>query len=536
MMTPKIKKLLKKTSALVTAAALVFGTVSPAQAGLDSLMQGMYTAAASPSYMASANMRVFSGGYVAVRFPTENFNIISFTPPNFSVGCGGIDAYFGAFSFINSTQLEALIKAIGQDAVPYLFKMALGSMCQQCLAALDDLAASLQKMSSMINNACTLDAGIFAGNSPSLLAKNVEGTFKGLNIAAGQTVDAFTGFFKDIAGNTPNANKQLDSNAAGVPSSQTGAPSSNATGASTTLVGNMSWKGLAKNNVVSAFTGETNDAQTAEILMSLMGTVIVNLPEGTGAASGTGNAGGNAPAEDGVAASTNDQPVEHSLTLDDLVTGKPDAQVLQCEPYPIGSSVPEYPAVVDGGGQLDLDACRAIAPPSSTYTLKSLGYMGIDNYVDCAMVGTTPDAAVNCASVDSGPGIVAEIQAGVPYSAWPKVEQEVAADVPVRFVQYLSAVNGNPAMQQTIASSVLPYARAFAAVNLGVAVRKAIVNTYSGSLPEQVPDDLNQVLQTLNAQMLKYSDVLAKSMAEDRYLHDYVSTYLKSLNVKIPGQ
>lgn len=527
----------KKLLAMIAMTAMLATTTAAQAGGIDSMLQGMYTASANPSYAATANMNVYSAGYVAVRTPLQQFNVIAFTPPNINAGCGGIDAYFGAFSFINSTQLEALIKAIGQDAIPFLFKMALGSMCQGCLASLDQLADQLQKMSAMINNACTLDSGIFSGDNPSLIGKNVSTTFKNVETAAGSVTDSFKSFFgSGQPGNTPNANAMLDTAVQGTPTTQTGTTANKTQASAATLVGNSSWKGIVHNNVEQAFTGETNSATTAQILMSMMGTCIVNIPEGTNTKNNSGP-GGNAVSSNALATGVFNGCPEHTLTLSDLVDGTQSAQVLQCEAYPVGSSTPEYNATDDAAGNLNENACRAVAAPSSAFTLGSLGYVGLKNVVSCAILGAPEDPGVSCAAADpNGAGILSNIENGVPYNKWTAIEQEVMAATPVHFAQYMQAASGNPVMQQTLASMALPYAEDYAAVNLGVAVERAIVNTYEGNIPQPKPQDLNTVLSILQSQMRTYSDRLAKSIQADNQMRAYVENYLASLNAHLPGQ
>jgi conjugative transfer pilus assembly protein TraH len=527
----------KKLLALVAMSAMLSTTTAAQAGGIDSMLQGMYTASANPSYAATANMNVYSAGYVAVRPPLQQFNVIAFTPPNINAGCGGVDAYFGAFSFINSTELEALIKAIGQDAIPFLFKMALGAMCHDCLSSLDQLADQLQKMSSTINNACTLDSGIFAGNSPSLIAHNVSTMFKNVGAAVGNATDSFASFFgSGQPGNTPNANAALDTEVQGTPATQNGASSNTTPASSATFVGNSSWKGIVHNNVEQAFTGETDNATTAQILMSMMGTCIVNLPEGTNTTNNSGP-GGNPTSSNALATGTFDGCATHTLTLKDLVDGNQSGQILQCLAYPVGSSTPEFNATDDNAGHLYENACRALAAPSSTFTLGSVGYVGLKNVVSCAIMGTPEDPSMSCSIADpGGAGILSNMENGIPYDKWTAIEQQVMAATPVHFAQYMQATSGSPVMQQTLASMALPYAEDYAAVNLGVAVERAIVNTYEGNIPQPTPEDLPTVFAVLQSQTKTYSDRLAKSIQADNEMKAYVENYLGSLNAHLPGQ
>lgn len=42
-----------------------------------------------------------TGGNLFLRSQVKQIQVMSLTPPSLTAGCGGIDAYLGAFSFIN---------------------------------------------------------------------------------------------------------------------------------------------------------------------------------------------------------------------------------------------------------------------------------------------------------------------------------------------------------------------------------------------------------------------------------------------------
>ena len=66
-----------------------------------------------------------TGGNLFLRNQVNNLQIASFTPPRITAGCGGIDAYLGSFSFVNSEQIERFIKQLMGNAVGYFFDLAL---------------------------------------------------------------------------------------------------------------------------------------------------------------------------------------------------------------------------------------------------------------------------------------------------------------------------------------------------------------------------------------------------------------------------
>jgi len=61
------------------------------------------------------------GGTIALRTPIRAVNLVSFDPPRFNAGCGGIDLSLGSFSFISSEQLTQVFFFFFLNAAPLLF-------------------------------------------------------------------------------------------------------------------------------------------------------------------------------------------------------------------------------------------------------------------------------------------------------------------------------------------------------------------------------------------------------------------------------
>ncbi|MGX2956896.1 conjugal transfer protein TraH [Ursidibacter arcticus] len=103
------------------------------------------------------------GGSFYGRVPVRNIQLISITMPEINAGCGGIDAYLGAFSFINTDQLKAMGKAILSNAVGYAFELALETTCPTCKSVKD----YLQELATTVNNlnisTCQAAQGIVGG-------------------------------------------------------------------------------------------------------------------------------------------------------------------------------------------------------------------------------------------------------------------------------------------------------------------------------------------------------------------------------------
>lgn len=89
-----------------------------------------------------------TGGSLYARTQVKTVQLISMTLPDINAGCGGIDAYLGSFSFINSDQLQRFAKQIMSNAAGYFFDLALQTTVPEIKTAKD----FLQKMASDINS------------------------------------------------------------------------------------------------------------------------------------------------------------------------------------------------------------------------------------------------------------------------------------------------------------------------------------------------------------------------------------------------
>ncbi|MFD0954742.1 conjugal transfer protein TraH, partial [Virgibacillus natechei] len=66
-----------------------------------------------------------TGGNIFLRNQVKQLQVVSFTPPSLNAGCGGIDAYLGSFSYLNSEQLTQFVQQLMTNAAGYLFDLAL---------------------------------------------------------------------------------------------------------------------------------------------------------------------------------------------------------------------------------------------------------------------------------------------------------------------------------------------------------------------------------------------------------------------------
>jgi hypothetical protein len=158
---------LKSALVCVLAFALVFPPVTltdalsppPANAGWFDKFTGSIVQHGGGSWSLQQQNHYAAGGF-SVRFPTKNNQLLSFTAPKISVGCGGIDAFWGAFSFLDPEYLVQMLRNILQAAPAFAFKLALEAMCEPCSAILAELMAIAEAMNALAIDECGISNAI----------------------------------------------------------------------------------------------------------------------------------------------------------------------------------------------------------------------------------------------------------------------------------------------------------------------------------------------------------------------------------------
>ncbi|MDO9840557.1 conjugal transfer protein TraH [Glaesserella parasuis] len=193
------------------------------------------------------------GGSFYARVPVRNIQLISLTLPEVNAGCGGIDAYLGAFSFINSDQLKAMGKQILSNAIGYAFELALETTCPQCRSVKDYLQALVNDVNNLNVSTCQAAQGIVGGLVPKSLARDYDLCQK---LATQNNVFSDWAKARQGCGTENRTNDVLN----GAKESQKEQVPRNK---------NLVWSSFNKiNQVVS------NDRQLKELMMTIVGTVV----------------------------------------------------------------------------------------------------------------------------------------------------------------------------------------------------------------------------------------------------------------------
>jgi Conjugative relaxosome accessory transposon protein. len=190
--------LLAMTASLVTTSML---QSEHAYAGMQGFLSGMFAATSVPQAASLGNGVTLSGGYAEIRTPLSGANIVSFSPPDISAGCGGINLYMGSFHFINGQEFLALLRTIGQEALGYAFQLAIDAMCHQCGALLSSIEKTIQAMNNALHNTCQLAHGIFN-------AGDIAGDFKQVGKNAEKVFGFSSGASTDVSSAYDSANHE----------------------------------------------------------------------------------------------------------------------------------------------------------------------------------------------------------------------------------------------------------------------------------------------------------------------------------------
>ena len=195
-------------------------------------------------------------GNLYLRSPVRSEQIATVSLPSFRSGCGGIDAFAGAFSFIDSDQLVAFARAIAQNAAGFAFELALETISPVIAETMSKLRALAQWANNRNVNSCetaqALVGAVWSRNDRASAA-----------ICA--AVGSSQGIFSDYAAarHGCGADGQRHS---------TLAAASGEMAEQVPVNVNYAWK------AVQASTFLAGDTQLAEFAMSVSGTVIVTAP------------------------------------------------------------------------------------------------------------------------------------------------------------------------------------------------------------------------------------------------------------------
>ncbi|KOO13740.1 conjugal transfer protein TraH [Vibrio xuii] len=217
---------------------------------------GYHTNVTNPSSYKGQAANYYNGGSLYVRSPIKNAQLVSATVPSVSMGCGGIDAFMGGFSHINSDQLVQFGKAVVANAKPFAVDLALQTWAPQIKQIRDTLQNIADKWLNQSINSCETAQAAVSGLAG---AFDNPQTKKHICATMGTHNNAFSDWVaaQQECGVGGQANAQLAN-----------ARNNSALEDLTQTNHNIVWSATLKNSFLSS------DTALAEFLMSLSGTYI----------------------------------------------------------------------------------------------------------------------------------------------------------------------------------------------------------------------------------------------------------------------
>ena len=132
--------------------------IAPARADVLSEMENFWRGAAVNTTGPTAFDGQASGhwtlGNLYLRAPVRSESIATVSLPSYRAGCGGIDAFAGAFSFIDSDQMIAFARAVAQNAAGFAFELALETISPVIAETMSKLRALAQWVNNQNVNSC----------------------------------------------------------------------------------------------------------------------------------------------------------------------------------------------------------------------------------------------------------------------------------------------------------------------------------------------------------------------------------------------
>lgn len=163
-----------KITLLLMLLSLVFPAFSDTNAELQHFMQnlGFDGNVSSPH-----SFNTQSAGYVTLgsayeRNQVRNLQLMHVDVPGIRSGCGGIDMFYGAFSFISKDQITKFMQNILSSGAGYAFNLALETELPEVAHALQYMQTIADKINSQNYNSCEMGEDLVGGLWPKNRAAN----------------------------------------------------------------------------------------------------------------------------------------------------------------------------------------------------------------------------------------------------------------------------------------------------------------------------------------------------------------------------
>ncbi|MCW2339168.1 conjugative transfer pilus assembly protein TraH [Sphingobium sp. B2D3A] len=252
-----IARFARSTCAIAVSAAMA---LAPARAGVGSDMTGFFQEmggsanVTGPTAFQGQSAGYYSLGSVWTRFPQKTVYPANLQLPQVRAGCGGIDMFTGSFSFVNASELVAMMKAVANNALGFAFKLAIDAISPQIGGVMDKMQQIAQQANDMNLSSCEAGAALVGSMLPrdQLVTDRVC-----------QTIGTSKGIFSDWArsrqgcGNGGQQTSTLNANTDPALAAQMAGPK------------NYAW------DLIKASPLGAQSQEMRELVMTMVGTIIV---------------------------------------------------------------------------------------------------------------------------------------------------------------------------------------------------------------------------------------------------------------------
>lgn len=250
-----IKIVLLLCSCLLASSPVLANKEKGMEAELNKFFSGMQTNITQPASAQGQAAGYYTGGSLYARTPVRRVHLAHIDLPQYRAGCGGIDFYTGAVSFIRKDELITLGKNIMNNAQGYAFQLALDTVSPQISNNLSRFRDIVTKINQANIQSCETAQALVGG----MWAKNTAA-----NRQICTDLNANSGPLADWA-----SARQRCSSEGGVTDAMTHMPKDSPHKATVLDNVNVVWRALQKDTLLS------NNKELSEFLMSLSGTWVI---------------------------------------------------------------------------------------------------------------------------------------------------------------------------------------------------------------------------------------------------------------------
>jgi len=162
----------------------------------DFIDSAINTATNKAGYYHSQTRGIYTLGSFKATIPNQGtFSPVHVSLPSVKVGCGGIDAVFGGFSYLGADYLVAKLKAISASAPAFAFQLALSALYEEAKTTLNWLENAANLINNFNMNTCKASQRIVFGAAKLMGMANA-------NMSSGQS----NNFIKETTEIKTNAN------------------------------------------------------------------------------------------------------------------------------------------------------------------------------------------------------------------------------------------------------------------------------------------------------------------------------------------